>query len=150
MESEQTTNQKCLSFLDHAAEQQQQRKKLSESLEEEFEKLIIAEGYDINGGGDTSSLKENDEERMMTRSQTKMKKPTSSSKGEIKRTVKPNRAQLLRNAQMEKVLFGINLKKFKLIFQAKITISTIISVNGRITGHVTVGDVIDWIWPKTD
>lgn len=106
MESEQTTNQKCLSFLDHAAEQQ--RKKLSESLEEEFEKLIIAEGYDINGGGDTSSLKENDdEERMMTRSQTKMKKPTSSSsKGEIKRTVKPNRAQLLRNAQMEKVLWN--------------------------------------------
>ena len=144
MESEQTTNQKCLLFLDHAAEQQQQRKKLSESLEEEFEKLIIAEGYDINGGGDTSSLKENDdEERMMTRSQTKMKKPTSSSKGEIKRTVKPNRAQLLRNAQMEKVYFGINLKKFKLIFQAKITISTIIPVNGRITGHVTVGDVID-------
>ena len=107
MESEQTTNQKCLSFLDHAAEQQQQGKKLSESLEEEFEKLIIAEGYDINGGGDTSSLKENDEERMMTRSQTKMKKPTSSSsKGEIKRTVKPNRAQLLRNAQMEKVLWN--------------------------------------------
>ena len=99
MESEQTTNEKCLNFLESAAEQ---RQKLSESLEVEFEKLIIAEGYDVTGGGDSSSLKEN-EERMVTRSQTKIKKP--SEKIGVKRTVKPNRAQLLRNAEMEKVLF---------------------------------------------
>merc|ERR1711892_705272 len=96
IESEQTTNEKCLNFLESAAEQ---RQKLSESLEVEFEKLIIAEGYDVTGGGDSSSLKEN-EERMVTRSQTKIKKP--SEKIGVKRTVKPNRAQLLRNAEMEK------------------------------------------------
>ena len=36
MENEQSTNQKCLNFLEGAEEQ---RQKLSESLEEEFEVL---------------------------------------------------------------------------------------------------------------
>ena len=72
------------------------------------QKLVIAEGYNVDGAGDTSSLKENG---MITRSKSASIK-SKAKKGEIK----ANRAQLLRNAQMEKVSFYLTKKNIRSSF----------------------------------
>merc|ERR1712046_61794 len=81
MEETQTINEKCRDFVDSQQNiaketEDEARKKLSESLEEEFEisKLRIAEGYMIDeNGNDSGSLKENNDNNnrgMMTRSKS--------------------------------------------------------------------------------
>ena len=77
-----------------------------------FQKLRIAEGYMIDeNGNDSGSLKENKDNNnrgMLTRSKSAQQNAEStvssgSNRGTQKGGIKPTRAQMLRNAQIEKV-----------------------------------------------
>ena len=90
---------------------------MSTTVNSFFKKLRIAEGYMIDeNGNDSGSLKENKDNNnrgMLTRSKSANQNAesiisTGSNRGGVgskKGGIKPTRAQMLRNAQIEKVLF---------------------------------------------